>query len=265
MPAETATTDDRDFVRAVAFERRAHEQLAPDVERLRYGLAFRDARLPFVFFANLLWVTVTSARAVSVEELVADADRALAAYEHRWVVVEHEPLWRTLDDGFSAAGWGSETHVYMAHRRVPDRPAQLDGVREVGADDILAAQDRFTQTQPWSIGEAGRQVVEHHRRFGTLLDERCFAAYAGDDVCGYAKLRHVDGIAQVEDVVVLAEHRGKGLGRLVTTAALVAGMALDPELLFIVADDNDWPKDLYARLGFEPVGRTRAFHRLPPA
>jgi hypothetical protein len=42
-------------------------------------------------------------------------------------------------------------------------------------------------------------------------------------------------------------------------------MALDPELLFIVADDNDWPKDLYARLGFEPVGRTRAFHRLPPA
>jgi ribosomal protein S18 acetylase RimI-like enzyme len=265
VPAETATTDDRDFARAVAFERRAHERLAQDVVQLPYGLAFRDARLPLVFFANLLWVTAPSAGAVSVVEIVADADRALAAFDHRWAVVEHEPLWRTLDDGFSAAGWSSETHVYMAHRGTPDRQAQLDGAREVGADDILAAQQRFTQTQPWSIGDAGRQVVEHHRQFGILLHERCFAAYAGDDVCAYAKLRHLDGVAQVEDVVVLAEHRGKGLGRLVTTAALVAGMALDPELLFIVADDNDWPKQLYARLGFEPVGRTRAYHRLPPA
>jgi len=265
VPAETATTDERDFVRALAFERRAHEQLARDVERLRYGLAIRDERLPLVFFANLLWVTATSARAVSVGQLTADADRALAGFDHRWVVIEHESLWQTLDDGFSAAGWGSETHVYMAHRRVADRPARLDGVREVGPDDILAAQERFTQTQPWSTGDAGRQVVEHHRRFGAVLDERCFAAYVGDDVCAYAKLRHLDGVAQVEDVVVLTEHRGNGLGRLVTTAALVAGIALDPELLFIVADDNDWPKQLYARLGFEPVGRTRAYHRLPPA
>jgi ribosomal protein S18 acetylase RimI-like enzyme len=263
VPAETATTDERDFARAVTFERRAHEQLAQDVERLRYGFAFRDPCLPLVFFANLLWVTATSPGEVAVVELVADADRVLAAYEHRWVV-EHEPLWRALDGDLRAAGWGSETHVYMAHRRDPDRPAQVDGVREVAHDEILAAETRFTQTQPWSLGDAGRQVIEHHRHLGELLGERCFAAYAGEDVCAYAKLRHVDGIAQVEDVVVLPEHRGNGLGRRVTTAALVAGMALEPEILFIVADDNDWPKQLYARLGFDPVGRTRAYHRLPP-
>lgn len=64
-------------------------------------------------------------------------------------------------------------------------------------------------------------------------------------------------MAQVEDVVVLAEHRGAGLGRLVTTAALGAGLQLEPELLFIAAADEDWPKELYGRLGVEPVGRTQ--------
>ena len=36
------------------------------------------------------------------------------------------------------------------------------------------------------------------------------------------------------------------------------------ELIFIVADDDDWPKDLYARLGFDPIGRAWAFTRPGP-
>jgi predicted GNAT family acetyltransferase len=119
------------------------------------------------------------------------------------------------------------------------------------------------QTQPWCAGDAGAQIIEHHRDIGALLHERYFAAFDGDAVCAYAKLRHRDGVAQVEDVVVLPEQRGNGLGRLVTTAALAAGMQLAPELLFIAADDDDWPKQLYERLGFEPVGRTRMYHLLP--
>jgi hypothetical protein len=39
------------------------------------------------------------------------------------------------------------------------------------------------------------------------------------------------------------------------------GNASSPALSRALADDNDWPKDLYASIGFEPVGRTWAFHR----
>ncbi|MGH2900424.1 MAG: GNAT family N-acetyltransferase, partial [Solirubrobacteraceae bacterium] len=210
---------------------------------------------------------VTAGRAeVSAGELVADAERELAAFGHRWVVVEKEPLWRTLDDGFAAAGWKSETHVYMAHRRDPDRlPESLGAVREVGHDEILAAEHRFLQTQPWCVGAAGTQVIDYHQTLGAVLGERYFAAYDGDDVGAYAKLRRRDGVAQVEDVVVLDGHRGRGLGRTVMSAALVAGLETKPELLFIVADDDDWPKQLYARLGFDAIGRARMYHLLPAA
>ena len=261
---ETATTDDRAFARAVSWERRAHEQVAQGVEPLPYGKACFDDALPLVWFANLLWVTA-GAGEVGADTLKADADRLLAAFSHRWIVVESEPLWSSLEDEFISAGWGMQTHLFMTHRRPPDRVPPLAAVREVGHEDIRAAEMAFMQSQPWcTTAEPARQVFEHHLRIGTALGERCFAAYDGDDVCAYAKLRHRDAIAQVEDVVVLDAYRGSGLGRLVTTAALVAGLELEPELLFIVADDDDWPKALYERLGFAPAGRTRMFHRLPP-
>ena len=260
----TARAEDPDFARAVAWERRAHEEVSQCVEPLSYGFAGFDETLPLVYIANLLWVTAGPGE-VAAAEIMADADRMLARFEHRWVVVDREPLWRLLTEKFAAAGWGLQTHVFMAHRRPPDRLPALDDVREVGRHDLRAAQLRYMATQPWCTGpEPARQVLEHHLRIGTALGERCFAIHDGDDVVAYAKLRHRDRIAQVEDVVVLEGHRGAGLGRLVTTAALAAGLELAPELVFIVADDDDWPKELYTRLGFEAAGRTRMFHRLPP-
>ena len=142
----------------------------------------------------------------------------------------------------------------------------LAAVREVSHDDVYAAEERFLRDEPGTTTpEARRQVMQHNRHIGELLGERCFAAFDGDAVCAYAKLRHRDGVAQVEDVAVAPEQRGAGLGRLVTSAALAAGLALEPELLFIVADEEDWPRELYGRLGFEPAGRIRGFLRPPPS
>jgi hypothetical protein len=46
----------------------------------------------------------------------------------------------------------------------------------------------------------------------------------------------------------------------VTRAAYI-GWKAGHELGFVVADDNDWPKQLYARVGFMPIGWTWAIHR----
>jgi predicted GNAT family acetyltransferase len=71
-------------------------------------------------------------------------------------------------------------------------------------------------------------------------------------------------VAQVEDVVCLHDHRGRGYGRDVTVAATLAALDEAPELLFIVADDLDWPKELYERLGYVPVGRKTTHTRHAP-
>jgi len=261
VPAET-TTDER-FSRALAFERGARARAAGRIAELRYGQAFLQDDLPHVYWANML--CVTAREGVEAAELDADADRILRDVAHRQLVVEHESLWRTLEDELVAAGWQRDAIVYMIHERRPDRTPDLTAVREVSHDDVHAAEERFLRDEPGTAApEARRQVMQHNRHIGELLGERCFAAYDGDAVCAYAKLRYRDAVAQVEDVAVLPGHRGAGLGRLVTSAALAAGLALEPELLFVVADEEDWPKELYARLGFAPAGSIRGFLRPPP-
>ena len=262
MPAET-TTDDR-FARALAFEHGARNRAAARIEELRYGQAFLREDLPHVYWANMLYVTAREG--VDAPELVADADRVLHDVAHRQLVIEQESLWRTVEDELVATGWERDAIVYMIHERPPDRMPDLAAVREVSHYDVHAAEERILRDEPGTtVPEARAQVMQHNRHIGELLGERCFAAYDGDAVCAYAKLRYREGVAQVEDVAVLPEHRGAGLGRLVTSAALAAGLALKPELMFIVADEEDWPKELYARLGFTVSGSTRGFLRPPPS
>jgi predicted GNAT family acetyltransferase len=68
-------------------------------------------------------------------------------------------------------------------------------------------------------------------------------------------------VAQVEDVYTVPEERNRGHARALVTKAVEVARAVGYELVFIVADADDWPRHLYRRIGFEPVGRTWALHR----
>ena len=70
--------------------------------------------------------------------------------------------------------------------------------------------------------------------------------------------------AQVEDVATLRDYRGRGLARAAVSAAIDAAVDMGHRFVFIVADDDDWPKDLYGRLGFDPIGRAWSFTRPGP-
>ena len=68
-------------------------------------------------------------------------------------------------------------------------------------------------------------------------------------------------VAQIEDVATLRDFRRRGLAAGDGERGDRRGAREGHELIFIVADDDDWPKDLYARLGFDPIGRAWAFTR----
>jgi ribosomal protein S18 acetylase RimI-like enzyme len=73
-------------------------------------------------------------------------------------------------------------------------------------------------------------------------------------VVSYTDL-YVDGAdAQVEDIGTLPEHRGRGYASAVVLAAIAAARNKGAEFVFLVADKEDWPKELYRRLGFDELG-----------
>ena len=62
----------------------------------------------------------------------------------------------------------------------------------------------------------------------------------------------------MEAVATLPAHRGRGYASAVVLRAVEEALAAGHDLVFLTADDDDWPKELYARLGFEQIGRPGA-------
>jgi GNAT superfamily N-acetyltransferase len=215
---------------------------------------------------NFLWA-IGDAAGLDAPRLAEHADRLMggAGLTHRRVVVEAETGDR-MRAGFRALGYDAATSLFLAHEGERP-PAPVAPVEEVAIDDILAGEDHYLGTDPDTTyardPEVRADLVEHHRTYGSAgARERIFAVRAPDGgVAAWCKLWTRDGVAQVEDVVCLLEHRGHGYGRAVASAATRAALDEDPELLFIVGDADDWPKDLYQRLGYRPVGHTVGFTR----
>ena len=77
----------------------------------------------------------------------------------------------------------------------------------------------------------------------------------------FAQLERDGAAAEIAQVYVHPEYRGGGRGTAITRAAIEA--ASDVRDLWIVADDEDRPKELYARLGFRAAWTTMEFLRVP--
>ena len=98
---------------------------------------------------------------------------------------------------------------------------------------------------------------------GEYDGDRWFVAPAGGDPASACRLLARDSIGQVEDVGTLPEARNQGLARAVTLAAARASEEDGNELTFLAAAADDWPRLLYARLGFDEIGQLHAFRRRP--
>jgi predicted GNAT family acetyltransferase len=91
-------------------------------------------------------------------------------------------------------------------------------------------------------------------------DVQVLAVREGGAPVAFAQLERDGPAAEITQVYVHPEHRGVGYGAAMTRAIAAAGDVRD---LWIAADDEDRPKQLYARLGFRPAWTAMEFLRLP--
>ncbi|WCB92410.1 hypothetical protein DSM104299_01104 [Baekduia alba] len=253
--------------RAFAFERAMHGAVGRVVSAA-WGQAFLAPEIERCYDRNLLWV-VGDGDGLSAETLDAHAQRLLGGHgmTHRRMLVEPAADAR-LRDGLVALGYDAGAHLFMVHDGgAVEAPAVT--VEEVGVDLVQTANERYLLTDPDT--DYGRDpmtrehLLAHHREYGSTGGaERRFAVVVAGAVAAWARLWRRGDEAQIEDVVCLAAFRGRGYGRAVVAAAARAALAEGASLLFIVADDEDWPKDLYGRLGFAPAGTLGVYQRFVP-
>jgi ribosomal protein S18 acetylase RimI-like enzyme len=237
-----------DLRRALDFLPRA-DMAGTRTEPTRFGTAVYDDRVPKRYDSNYLLVEGIPPE-TTAEELAADSER----HGRRMIFFGDETAAELLVPGFRALGWRIDRHVFMAQRGPVTRSGPLDVVQELSAEDLRAARRRLLADYPWATPKILDQLHEAKRLIGERVETHFFGAVVDREVVSYAELYVEPPIAQIEDVGTLEEHRGKGYASAVVLRAAEVARERGADLVFLVADAEDWPQQLYRRLGFEPIG-----------
>lgn len=150
----------------------------------------------------------------------------------------------------------------MAERaiaRVADTAGALLLLRPAGAGDIeqVAAIERTSFSDPWSP-----------RTFGGLLEaERVWfvvAERADGRLAGYIVMWFLVDEAEIANLAVAPDDRGRRVGALLLDAALAAAEARGIGTFYLeVRDSNRTARALYGSRGFEEIARRRRYYRSP--
>jgi ribosomal protein S18 acetylase RimI-like enzyme len=247
-----------------AFEGRLLQRVSTRVEPFEWGTAYLDDDLPRRFYSNFLR-TETDLTGVSAEELITAADEILGddRYEHRLVIVRDEAAAERLSPGFAAAGFTRAPEVVQLLRREPDRPGTID----IDVVSFAEARDVILQThlEDEQLPDAlAAPFTDARAKFEQAIGAQFFVARIDGEQAGLCELYLEGEDAQIEDVGTILRFRNRGVARSVVLAACDAARAAGATRVWILADDEDWPKQLYERLGFDRVATDVGFLRAPP-
>jgi GNAT superfamily N-acetyltransferase len=257
--------------RAFAFERAMLGASGGRVVTGAWGQAFLTPSLERVYDRNVVWV-VGSGGGLGAVEIDGNVERLLGGHgmEHRRLLVEPAADARVRDELVARCGYARSENVFMVLGGGGGGVPADGAVVEASVDAVDAGCERYLLTDPdTEYGRDARtrdQLLEHHRSYGPRAGAERRFAVLGDDgtAVAWARLWRRGDEAQVEDVVCLAGHRGNGYGRAVVAAATRAAVSEGAGFVFIVADADDWPRELYGRLGYEAAGTLAVYQRFAP-
>lgn len=241
--------------RAAAFEELMRDRCVERVVETRFGPALFNDTHSTIWFVNVL--RADNPGDATAEELAAEAERVQAELGHRRVIL---PVGRTdLVEGFRELGWDPDHFLFMAYRGPSEQvdTARTEDVRPEQIRQLREAIIREWQTD--ADDKTVSDILAADMLQAKAVGARIFGIVEDGVVVSSAQLYSNEGVAQVEEVATLPEHRGRGYAKALVTRAVEEALAGDHEFIFLVADGDDWPKELYNRLGFEEVGSRFAF------
>jgi ribosomal protein S18 acetylase RimI-like enzyme len=215
------------------------------------GFVVRHRDYPGAHDHNRLFITGP----VDADELAAVADRELADAAHRLIHIHDLDVAERVGPRLVELGYErNDDLVLVAQTTQPRRDVE---VVELDLDERIAVATAEWQTE--QSPDVARQLGERIRTIGAAAETTFLAVRSADgDVVAHVDLYIRDGYAQIEELMTAPAARGRGFGSaLVVDAMHRAG----GNRVFIVADMDEWPKEMYRRLGFADLGVIATFSR----
>ncbi|MGA9762220.1 MAG: GNAT family N-acetyltransferase [Gaiellaceae bacterium] len=250
-----------DLERIVGFCRYLDERCSERIFSSFLATALLCESLPQVYDRNFLRVEDPDAGA---NELSALADRIFGAagMPHRKIVSDTAEIGERLAPQFEGMGWKVERTIAMAHSGSVEEE-RLPLVAEVSSEEMLPFWEEENRQFHPDNEELVAQLTQQNLLIERSIECKYFARRSGGRVVSGCQLYSRGGTAQIEAVGTLTEFRNQGLASSVVQRAAWEAFASGHDLVWLLADEDDWPKALYAKLGFSPIGRFYSFRRGP--
>lgn len=242
--------------RCLAFLREIDDKAAKTKVPFRFGTAYLHDELPRVWSRNYLSLE-RDLESVTAGLVSAEADRVLgeAGLTHRKVEVFDDEVGEQLAPGLATLGWQVECDVIMVASREPDRETDVVVVDEVGPEALEPVWAEANRVDGHIDDEdVIRQLADGKHVLATAIDARFLAARADDEIGAYCELYSGGGTGQIENVLTLERFRNRGLARGLVLHALAESRTAGNDVTFLLANRDDWPKELYSKLGFDEIG-----------
>lgn len=253
-----------ELARAVAFEEALRDVAVERTVETPFGPALFNATYRDLWMLNVL--RAERAGRAEAKEIADEAERVqgAAGLGHRRVLFTDPDAGERAAPGFQDLGWRVDRFVFMALKRQPARATDTTVVEEVDAASLGEIREVIAREQ---LPELTAPVLTQLRASSTLFhgpgNARHFAVRIDGRIVSATDLFSDGGTAQVEEVATLPEFRGRGYASAVVQRAVDEALATGHDFVFLIADSDDWPKELYRRLGFDEVGNEWAFLRQP--
>jgi ribosomal protein S18 acetylase RimI-like enzyme len=259
-PRRAMTTD---YQRAFAFQTWVMRRTSTREHELSWGTAFFNDDFPVRYDANMA-IADRPLGGATADDVAAALDTAYEGFRHREVEFASDEDAAAIAMGMGEHGYAVERMVVMSLGRAPDREPMADAVEELALTEVMPFTAEVTRREPWG---RVRGVAESMASFRRVLVDGVGARFFGQridgTIAGVCELYVHGDVAQIEDVNTLEEFRGRGVARNVVLRAAEEARKAGATFVFLFADADDWPRHLYARLGFDAIGESRLFRCWP--
>ena len=255
--SEKTTVTDGMFRRALDHERALLYGAATRVVKTDFGSIVINTDFPSALSHNFAYVD----RAVSPDALLAEMDRVFedSGITFRVIEISNSRLLDDFEPVLGQAKFERSSDVLMALTDVPERKANVQ------ADIVTFEEIRPSIEAAWrrsGMSAAGAQGLA--KRATTFFEycDICYAAVRQGDAHVSSCVQYIRSTtAQIDEVITDPSWQGRGYATAVIAAAAAYARDQGCDFVFLRTDANDWPQQLYRRLGFRVIGRTFGFER----
>jgi GNAT superfamily N-acetyltransferase len=234
--------------------------LAADVTQLMGACFLRNAATPTRYDGNHVRC-IRLDEAVSVDAFFEEVERFYADQAFRAVRIDPWSAPASVEAGLLYDGYSVNIEIVMATDVALGGKAAEVEIRPLDGEQGWSDLQRLME-QDGGNNDGGAETFQLARRRGAAFT--WYLAYAGGLPVGHFSERTRDGIGYLEDLMVLPEHRMKGIATALVHRCAASARDKGAGIVFLPAAAEDTPKLMYARMGFEPIYVFRSYVKTLP-